>query len=220
MIRFLLSIVLTSTAILPISQALAADEPTSIEDLLGGSAAVALPEDANDANGSVTVGISTQDTSNKKLDIGRTGLPIPRFVSLKRGTVNVRKGPNETFDISWTFTRQNLPVEITAEYDNWRKIRDHLGGEGWIFHSLLSGTRYAMVNPWETDNFFTIHQDRSASSDIIAKLEAGTLGNISACDGTWCQLKVTSKAGGKTITYTGNIKQEFLWGIYPGDTIK
>ena len=53
-----------------------------------------------------------------------SGLPVPRFVSLKSDHVNVRGGPNKDHDVAWVYTRPGLPVEITAEYENWRRIRD------------------------------------------------------------------------------------------------
>ena len=70
---------------------------------------------------------------------------MPRFVSLKSDKVNVRGGPTKDHDVTWIYTRAGLPVEITAEFDNWRRIRDWEGSEGWVYHSLLSGRRTAMV---------------------------------------------------------------------------
>src|SRR5436305_4699840 len=76
---------------------------------------------------------------------GASGLPIPRFVSLKSDKVNVRAGPTRDHDVAWIYTRAGLPVEITAEYENWRRIRDWEGAEGWVYHSLLSGRRTGLV---------------------------------------------------------------------------
>ena len=58
-------------------------------------------------------------------------------------------GPGQEYDVAFTFVRAGLPVEITQEFDNWRKIRDSEGSEGWVFHSLLSGKRTALVAPWD-----------------------------------------------------------------------
>ncbi len=148
----------------------------------------------------------------KTLDIRRTGLELPRFVSIKRNPVNIRKGPDKKFNIVWTFTRKGLPVEIIDEYDNWRKIRDHFGEEGWIFHSLLSNARYGMVQPWEPNEFFTVHKGRDESSKVTAQFEAGVLTAIKSCDGIWCEV---GKKG-----YQGYIKQEFLWGVYPNEKVE
>ena len=76
---------------------------------------------------------------------------MPRFVSLKSDHVNVRGGPNKDHDVAWVYTRPGLPVEITAEYENWRRIRDSDGAEGWVYHSLLSGKRTAFVTKSKTD---------------------------------------------------------------------
>src|SRR5947209_2486351 len=76
-----------------------------------------------------------------------TGLPIPRYVSLKSDRVNLREGPSKDHRTSWVFQRAGLPVEITAEFEIWRKIRDSEGAEGWVLHSLLSGRRTALVLP-------------------------------------------------------------------------
>ena len=72
---------------------------------------------------------------------------MPRFVSLKSDRVNVRAGPNKDQDVAWVYTRAGMPVEITAEFENWRRIRDWEGAEGWVYHSLLSGRRTAVVVP-------------------------------------------------------------------------
>src|SRR3954453_23165239 len=76
---------------------------------------------------------------------GPSGLPLPRFVSLKTDKINVHVGPGKTYDVTWIYTRTGLPVEITAEFENWRRIRDGEGAEGWVYHSLLSGRRTGMV---------------------------------------------------------------------------
>src|ERR1051325_11006481 len=78
---------------------------------------------------------------------GTSGLPIPRFVSLKSDKVNVRAGPTKDHDVAWVYNRAALPVEVTAEFENWRRIRDWEGAEEWVYHSLLSGKRTALVSP-------------------------------------------------------------------------
>src|SRR5919201_883072 len=76
---------------------------------------------------------------------GTSGLPVPRFVSLKSDKAKVRAGPAKEQDVAWVYSRAALPVEVTAEFENWRRIRDWEGAEGWVYHSLLSGKRTALV---------------------------------------------------------------------------
>jgi SH3-like domain-containing protein len=74
-----------------------------------------------------------------------TGLPVPRYVSLKTDRVNLREGPSKDHRTAWVFQRAGLPVEIVAEFETWRRIRDAEGTEGWVLHSLLSGRRIPPV---------------------------------------------------------------------------
>ena len=74
-----------------------------------------------------------------------TNLPIPRYVSLKVKEANARRGPSLSHKIDWIYKRQNMPLEIYAEYENWRRVRDFEGLGGWVHYTLLSGTRYVLV---------------------------------------------------------------------------
>ena len=78
-----------------------------------------------------------------------SGLPVPRYVSLKSDRVNLREGPSKDHRTTWVFQRAGLPVEITGEFEIWRKVRDSEGAEGWVLHSLLSGRRTVLVAPWK-----------------------------------------------------------------------
>src|SRR5271165_107749 len=102
-----------------------------------------------------------------------SGLPVPRFVSLKPDRVNVRSGPTRDHDVAFMFTRPALPVEITAESDNWRRIRDWEGSEGWVYHSLLSGRRTALVAPKDKNQLVPLYEQSDANSAVVAQLQAG-----------------------------------------------
>ena len=101
-----------------------------------------------------------------------SGLPIPRFVSLKSDRVNARSGPNKDQEVRWVYTHAGMPVEVTAEFENWRRIRDWEGAEGWVYHSLLSGKRTATVVPKLKDELATfekanvVHQYRPACGPV------------------------------------------------------
>jgi len=87
----------------------------------------------------------TGSISRENVNLGPSGLPVPRFVSLKAEKVNVRRGPSSDHPVAWVFQRKSLPVEIVAEFENWRRIRDSEGEEGWILQSMLAGKRTAVV---------------------------------------------------------------------------
>ena len=106
---------------------------------------------------------------------------MPRFVSLKSDHVNVRVGPTKDNDVSWIYTRSSLPVEITAEFENWRRIRDSEGAEGWVYHSLLSGRRTAVVTAKVKDDLTPLYDRADATSAVAAKLEPGVLATVRRC---------------------------------------
>jgi SH3-like domain-containing protein len=141
-----------------------------------------------------------------------SGLPVPRFVSLKADRVNVRTGPNKDQEVRWVYTRAGMPVEITAEFENWRRIRDWEGAEGWVYHSLLSGRRSAVVVPTLKDELVTLYDHADVESQVMARVQAGVLGTLKSCNGTWCEF------AGKG--FEGWIRQDRLWGAYPNETIE
>src|SRR5215213_1305038 len=108
-----------------------------------------------------------------------SGLPVPRFVSLKSDKVNVRAGPTKDHDVAWVYNRAALPVEVTAEFETWRRIRDWEGAEGWVYHSLLSGRRTALVAPSKNrDELLEFRIRRETASGIPAKLQHGVLATV------------------------------------------
>jgi SH3-like domain-containing protein len=141
-----------------------------------------------------------------------SGLPIPRFVSLKSDRVNVRSGPNKDQEVRWVYTHAGMPVEVTAEFENWRRIRDWEGAEGWVYHSLLSGKRTATVVPKMKDELVPLYENADSESAVSARLQSGVLGAIKSCNGTWCQFS------GKG--FEGYIRQERLWGAYPNEKVE
>jgi SH3-like domain-containing protein len=159
---------------------------------------IAFAATASMAAGDVSVGAAS-------------GLPVPRFVSLKPDRVTVRGGPNRDHDIAFVFTRSGLPVEITAESDNWRRIRDWEGSEGWVYHSLLSGRRTALVSAKQENDLVPLYDRADAQGTLVARLQPGVLATVKHCSGAWCHISGTG--------FDGWIVQERLWGVYPNEKI-
>ena len=143
--------------------------------------------------------------------VGKSGLPIPRFVSLKASRVNVRVGPGQDYRVAWIFTRPGLPIEIIQEFDTWRRVRDSDGSVGWIFHSLLSGKRTGVVTPWGREQPTPIYARPGTSVAVAAYLEPGVVAEVKRCQDSWCRV---SGRG-----FDGWIRQERLWGVYPDESI-
>jgi SH3-like domain-containing protein len=143
-----------------------------------------------------------------------SGLQLPRFVSLKSDRVNVRAGPTKDNDVTWVYTRAGLPVEITAEFENWRRIRDWEGAEGWVYHSLLSGRRTAIVVPpaKSKEELVPLRQKATTDSEVAAKLQGGVLGTVKTCSAGWCRILGPG--------FDGWVEQVRLWGVYPDEKVE
>lgn len=171
-----------------------------------------------------------------------SGLPVPRYVSLKTDRVNLREGPTKDHRTLWVFQRAGLPVEVTAEFEIWRRVRDSEGVEGWVLHSLLSGRRTALVAPWADSApattattstskpgakppapaplpatpAFELRAKPDPAAPVLARLESGVVASVRSCDGRWCRVSAQNGAA----HFSGFLLQEQLWGVYPGETVK
>ena len=146
-------------------------------------------------------------TPRRRLNGKGSGLPIPRFASLRSDEVNVRTGPGSRYPIDWVFKRKGMPVEIVAEYENFRKIRDWQGASGWVYQSLLTGKR-SFIIPSKVAN---LYKTPATSAEVIAKLEPEVMGEIRSVPGDWCRVKVSSVSGW--------LQRTEIWGVYKSEPV-
>ena len=148
-----------------------------------------------------------------------TKLPVPRYVSLKTDRANLREGPSKDHRTTWVFQRAGLPVEITGEFETWRRIRDSEGTEGWVLHSLLSGRRTAVITPVaKADRQPIALQERADErAEVLARLEPGVIANVKQCTGAWCRVIVVLP---NARDLDGYIRQDRLWGVYPNEKVE
>ena len=139
---------------------------------------------------------------------GRTGLPLPRFVSLRAVEVNMRTGPGVRYPIDWVYKRQDLPVEIIDEHETWRRIRDWEGTIGWVHQSMLQGERNVLV----TGEARTLRKLPQKVSDPVAMVEPGVIGRLEVCDLGWCEVSVEGVSGW--------IQRHEIYGVYPREKIE
>jgi SH3-like domain-containing protein len=139
-----------------------------------------------------------------------TGLPLPRFASLRADEINLRAGPGTRFPVEWTYRRAGLPVEIVREFDTWRRIRDVDGVEGWVQQARLAGRRTFLVRGGER----TLRAAPDGQAEPVARLEPGVIGTIRRCEAAsaWCEVTVPGARG--------YLRREAMWGVYPGEEVR
>jgi len=130
----------------------------------------------------------------------KTGLPLPRFVSLKGDKVNLRRGPSLDYKIDWVYKRKHLPLMIVSEFGHWRKVTDFEGYSGWIYKDLLSGSRYIIVKKEET----LLRNKGSFDSLGKAILKKEVIGKLINCEGLWCFVRIKNMRG--------YVLAEDIWG--------
>ncbi len=136
-----------------------------------------------------------------------TGLPLPRFAALRSDETNVRAGPGSRYPIDWVFKRKSMPVEIVAEYENWRKIRDWQGSGGWVHQSLLTGKRSVAVAGKEA----ILYKTPATSATEVARLQSEVICLVKSCNGEWCRVQVGP--------HVGWIERAKVWGVYKGEVV-
>ena len=137
-----------------------------------------------------------------------TNLPLPRFVSLKGSEGNARRGPGLTHRIDWVFTRAGMPLRITAEYENWRRVEDAEGAGGWVHYSLLSGVRSVLV----TLDMAELRDTPDATSPVVAQAELGVVGRLLECKTDWCRVSLDGTRGW--------VLKTALWGVKADELVE
>lgn len=140
-------------------------------------------------------------------EVGASGYPIPRFLSLRTEEANVRTGPGMQYPKKWVLVKKNIPLEVISEYEDWRKIRDIQGDEGWIHKAMLSGKRTAIVKK----NITKVRRKKDINSAVKAVLENGVIVNVESCEAGICKVQASDIEGYLIATN--------LWGVYIGEDV-
>lgn len=155
-----------------------------------------------------TAGFAQAQEQEKSQIFNSSGLPIPRFITLRSDKVFVRTGPALRYPIKWIFVRDGMPVEIIQEFDTWRKIRDIKGDEGWVHQSLLSGKRNAVVT---AEKGTVVLRKPASDAKPVALLEQNVQVSLLQCHQDWCRVE----AGG----FSGWTQRNSLYGVYADEEL-
>ncbi|HLN22593.1 MAG TPA: SH3 domain-containing protein [Patescibacteria group bacterium] len=124
--------------------------------------------------------------------------------------MNLRTGPGVRYPIDWIYTRRDLPVEIIAEFETYRKIRDWQGTEGWVHMSLLSARRMAVV----VGSQHRLRADPDEKAPNVALVDPNVVGHLLNCPHAkdYCRVEIDNLQGW--------LKRDEFWGVYQGESIE
>jgi len=137
----------------------------------------------------------------------RSGLPVPRFASLRASRAFMRSGPGRQYPVTWVFIRPGTPLEVTAEWNVWRRVRDAEGTEGWMDRAMLSTERTVQVMGATRD----LRARPDPTAPIVLRAEPGVVMQVTMCAQGWCRVQGRGRSG--------YIERAHLFGVYPRETI-
>lgn len=136
-----------------------------------------------------------------------SGLPLPRYVSLKSARAEARRGPSRSHRLDWVYTARGLPVRVTGEFEHWRRVEDSEGFGGWVHYSQLSGVRTVLV----TQDMAPLRSRPMDNAPEVALLESGVVARIVECAPVWCRLNLDGTRGW--------VLRDALWGLEPDEVL-
>ena len=135
---------------------------------------------------------------------------LPRFASHRSNSIHMHVGPGNNYPIEWKFIRQGLPVEVVAEFDTWRRVRDHQGTEGWVHKSLLSGKRTVII----MGSLQNLYDKPDSQSSIVARIEPSVVAVVLETQPNWCKIEIRNEQG----RFKGWVSRKQVWGIYADES--
>lgn len=135
-----------------------------------------------------------------------TRRPLPRYVSVKGSEARARRGPGPDHRVDWVYKRPGLPLKVTAEYENWRRVEDAEGAGGWMHYALLSPSRTAIV----TEEMADLRSAPEGAGSVVARAQNGVIARLLECRPDWCRISADGTRGW--------LPKTALWGVEPGET--
>jgi SH3-like domain-containing protein len=136
------------------------------------------------------------------------GLKVPRFVSLHSDKVNLRTGPGRQYPIEWVLTKKEMPVEIVAQFEHWRRIQTSDGTEGWVQEHMVGGKRTVIVKEGDVR---PVYQQGDPASAVVARAAPGAVARLLECRGPMCRVEADN--------ISGWMRRSDIWGVFPDETV-
>ncbi len=130
-----------------------------------------------------------------------TGLPIPRYVSMKASSGVARKGSHPDYAILWEFKESGIPFRVLDEDGSYRLVETMDGVGGWVEYKILTGSRTVIVAKEEA----TLHARAHADARIVAIAKRLVIGDLLKCNQDWCEIEAYG--------YKGWVSKSDIWGV-------
>lgn len=156
----------------------------------------------------VVLAVATVSPAQQASEGQVTGLQIPRYVSMKSSSANVRRGPSLSNRVDWVLRHRGTPLIVLAEYQDWFRVEDVDGEGGWVHTKLLSPRRTILVQ----EDLLALRETPSNSSRKLARLEAGVVLRLGACQPDWCHGTIEGVAGW--------LPKSGIWGVLPDEVFE
>jgi SH3-like domain-containing protein len=130
-----------------------------------------------------------------------SGMPVPRYVSLKFDKVNARAGPGDDHKLLFVYRVRGLPLLVIAETAEWRRVRDPEGTLAWVHKRTTDGRRTAInMSPQPV----ALLKHPKDGFKAAAYLNPKALATLDRCDKGWCKVKADHASGW--------VRDGALWG--------
>jgi SH3-like domain-containing protein len=130
-----------------------------------------------------------------------SGMPVPRYVSLKFDKVNARAGPGDDHRLLWVYKARGLPLQIIAETSEWRRVCDPQGQTAWVHKRTTDGRRTVMNTQATPAELF---RKPKATAKPAAYLNSRATAALDRCDKGWCKVHLDGASGW--------VREGALWG--------
>ena len=121
-----------------------------------------------------------------------SGLPVPRYVSLKFDKVNARAGPGDDHRLLWVYRARGLPLQVIAETSEWRRVCDPDGELAWV-HKRTTDGRRTTINMTVTPA--PIYRRPKETARVVAYLKPKAMAALVRCDQDWCKVRAQDADG-------------------------
>jgi SH3-like domain-containing protein len=130
-----------------------------------------------------------------------SGMPVPRYVSLKFDKVNARAGPGDDHKLLWVYRARGLPLQVIAETLEWRRVCDPEGATAWVHKRVTDGRRTTMNTALQP---VALLKRPDPDARAGAYLASKALATLDRCAKGWCRVRADHASGW--------VRDGALWG--------